>query len=133
AIVLTIASGVAIYAGVYAGLQSLYWTRDSIYRELNFADLEVRFLPDDVRNLPELRVPGVAHLERRLVLPGTMPLPGRAPLAAVMTFLETERPTIHSFQVVAGRLFRPEELDAAVIDVGLATSLGSTVGDGIEV
>src|SRR6266850_1741058 len=37
AIVLTTASGVAIYAGIYTGLLSLFWTRDSIFKELRFA------------------------------------------------------------------------------------------------
>lgn len=133
AIVLTIASGVAIYAGVYDGLLSLFWTRDSMFRELHFADLEVRFLPDDVRNVPDLAVEGVRRLERRLVLPGTLHRPGQMPLAAVMTFLETPAPTIHSFKVVAGRLFRHDELDAAVIDIDLASYHGRKVGDVIEV
>ena len=134
AIVLTLASGVAIYAGVYTGLLSLFWTRDSIYRELHFADLEVRFLPDDVRNLPELSgIQGVARLERRLVFPGIVRMPGKAPLTAVMTFLENQAPAIHSFKVIAGRLVRSDELDTVVIDVGLATHHGQKVGDVIEV
>jgi putative ABC transport system permease protein len=134
AIVLTLASGVAIYAGVYTGLLSLFWTRDSIYRELHFADLEVRFLPDDVRNLPELSdIQGVARLERRLVFPGILRMPGKAPLTAVMTFLENPAPAIHSFKVIAGRLVGRDELDTVVIDVGLATYHGQKVGDVIEV
>ena len=36
AIVLTVASGVAIYAGIYTGLLSLFWTRDSIFAEQHF-------------------------------------------------------------------------------------------------
>lgn len=134
AIVLTLASGVAMYAGVYTGLLSLFWTRDSIFRELHFADLEVRFLPDDVRNLPDLAgIPGVAALERRLVFPGIVRMPGKAPLTAVMTFLENPAPAIHSFKVIAGRLVGRDELDTVVIDAGLATYHGQTVGDVIEV
>src|SRR5687768_9532764 len=87
AIVLTLASGVAMYTGIYTGLLSLFWTRDSIFRELHFADLEVRFLPDDANNLPGLSdIRGVARVERRLVFPGTLRLPGKAPVTAVMTF-----------------------------------------------
>jgi putative ABC transport system permease protein len=134
AIVLTVASGVGMYAGIYTGLLSLFWTRDSIFRELRFADLEVRFLPDDVRNLPDLvGIPGVAALERRLVFPGIVRMPGKAPLTAVMTFLENPVPAIHAFKVVAGRLVGRDELDTVVIDAGLATYHGYTVGDVIEV
>ena len=134
AIVLTLASGVAVYTGIYTGLRSLYGTRDSIYRELHFADLEIRFLPDDAKNLPEIAdIRGVAHVERRLVFPGTLRIPGRAPVTAVMTFLEKPAPAVHSFKLVSGRLFRPDELDAAVIDVSLATYHDQKVGDVIDV
>ncbi len=134
AIVLIVASGVAIYAGIYWGLLSLFRTRDSVYRAQHFADLEVRFLPEDVRNLPDLAgIEGVARLERRLLLSGVLRLSGQAPLTAVMTFLETPAPVIHAFKVVAGRLFRPDEQDAAVIDKGLGTHHGLKVGDLIEV
>jgi putative ABC transport system permease protein len=134
AIVLTIASGVAIYAGIYTGLLSLFWTRDSIFEELHFADLEVSFLPDDAHNLPELSgIAGVARVERRLVFPGTVRLPGQAPLTAVMTFLEDPAPVIHAFKLVSGRLVGPEELDTAVIDISLATYHGQRIGDVIEV
>src|SRR3989442_4887063 len=118
AMVRTIASGVAIYAGIYTGLLSLFWTRDSIFKELHFADLEVSFLPDDARNLPELSgIRGVARVERRLIFPGTVRMPGKPPLTAVMTFLENPAPVIHAFKVVAGRLIPPAELDTGVIHI----------------
>ncbi len=134
AIVLIVASGVAIYAGVHWGLLSLFRTRDTLYRKLHFADLEVRFLPEDARNLPDLGgIEGIARLERRLVISGILRQPGKAPLTTVMTFLEHPAPAIHSFKVVAGRLFGADEHDTAVIDSGLATHHGWKVGDRIEV
>jgi putative ABC transport system permease protein len=134
AIVLTIASGVAIYAGIYTGLLSLFWTRDSIFAEQHFADLQVSFLPDDARNLPDLGgIPGVARVERRLLFPGTVRIPGRRPLAALMTFLENPAPGVHAFKVVEGRLVAPDEFDTAVIDIWLARYHGKRIGDEIEV
>ena len=134
AIILTLASGVAVYAGVYMGVESLFWTRDSIYRELNFADLEVRFLPDDLRNLPSLSgLDGIARVERRLILPGIVRVPGKTPLTVIMTFLEAPEPAIHSFKFLAGRPFRADELDAAVIDVSLARYHGYKVGDLLDI
>ncbi len=134
AIVLTLASGVAVYAGFYMGVKSLLWTRDSIYRELHFADLEVRFLPDDARNLPDLsRLDGVTRIERRLVFPGIVRPPGKNPITVVMTSLEAPTPGIHSFKFLAGRPFRADELDAVVIDVSLATYHGYKVGDPVDV
>ena len=134
AIILTLASGVAVYAGFYMGVTSLLWTRDSIYRELHFADLEVRFLPDDDRNLPDLsHLDGVTRIERRLVFPGIVRPSGRAPITVVMTSLEHPTPGIHSFKFLAGRPFRADELDAVVIDASLATYHGYKVGDTIDI
>ncbi len=134
AIILTLASGVAVYAGFYMGMESLRWTRDSIYRELHFADLEVRFLPDDDRNLPDLsRLEGVARIERRLVYPGILRPAGQPPLTVVFTSLESPSPGIHSFKFLAGRPFRADELDAVVIDASLSTYHGYRVGDSLEV
>ena len=134
AIILTVASGVAVYAGFYMGVKSLFWTRDSIYRELHFADLEVRFLPDDARNLPDLsRLEGVTRLERRLVFPGIVRPPGKTPITVIMTSLEAPTPGIHSFKFLAGGPFRADELDAIVIDASLATYHGYKVGDTIDV
>jgi len=134
AIILMIASGVAVYAGIYMGVLSLLWTRDSVYRELHFADLEVRFLPDDARNLPDLsRLEGVRKIERRLVFPGIIRPPGKTPITAVMTSLEAPNPGIHSFKFLQGRPFRADELDAVVIDTSLAAYHGYRVGDTIDV
>src|SRR5262249_59938327 len=81
AIVLTLASGVAVYAGFYMGVKRLLWTRDSIYRELHFADLQVRFLQDDARNLPDLsRLVRLTPIDRRLDFPRILPPPGNTPL-----------------------------------------------------
>jgi putative ABC transport system permease protein len=134
AIILTLASGVAVYAGFYMGILSLLWTRDSIYRELHFADLEVRFLPDDARNLPDLsRLDGVTRIERRLVYPGIVRPAGKPPISVVMTSLEVPTPGIHSFKFLAGRPFRADELDAVVIDASLASYHGYRVGDTVDI
>ncbi len=134
AIILTIASGIVIYVGTSMGLTSLFHTRDSIFEELHFADLEARIIPDDVNNLPDFTsVPGVERVERRLVFPGAIRSERRPPLMAVMTFLETPDPGIHSFQFIAGRSFRPDELDAVVIERALAVEHGYRVGDSLAV
>jgi putative ABC transport system permease protein len=134
AIVLTLASGIAVDTGAYMGALSLLYTRDSVYSELHFADLEIRFLPDDARNLPDLsRIDGVTRMERRLVYPGIIRPQGQPPVTVVLTSLETPTPGIHSFRFLAGRPFRPDELDAVVIDASLATFHGYRVGDTFEV
>jgi len=134
AILLTLASGVAVYAGIYMGVLSLLYTRDTVYRELHFADLEVRFLPDDARNLPSLaKLEGVSRIERRLVFPGILRPPGKAPISVVMTSIESPNPAIHSFKFLEGRPFGKDELDAVVIDASLAEYHGYKVGDGMDI
>lgn len=134
AIIMTIASGVAVYVGVYTGIRSLFSTRDRVYERLQFADLEVRFVPEDVHNLPDLSdLAGVETLERRLVFPGIITSGGKRPLSAVMTFLETPSPEIHAFDFVAGRPFRADEWNAVVIERSLAVQHGYRVGDAIAV
>src|SRR6266508_6653495 len=130
AILLTLAGGVAVCAGSYMGVLSLLYTRDTVYRELHFADLEVRFHPDDARNLPDLsRFEGVTRVERRLVFPGVIRPRGKPPITVIMTSLESPNPGIHSFKFLHGRPFRSYELDAAVINTSLAAYHGYKVGD----
>jgi len=134
AIVMTIASAVGIYGGANMAIQSLLWTREHEFERLNFAALEVRFVPEDASNLPDLSaIDGVAKVERRLVLPATIRTADGRPLTAVMSFLETSLPEVHSFDFVEGRSFSPDELDAVVIEKSLLTYHGYRPGDTLEI
>lgn len=134
AIVMTLGSGLAVYGGLHMGVRSLFWTRDTIYDQLHFADLEVRFIPEDVNNLPVLSdLEGVESVERRLVFPAVIPLAGGEQLMAIMTFLESPTPEIHSFQYLEGRPFRAEEWDGLLIERSLAAYHGYRLGDGLQV
>lgn len=134
AIVLTIASAVGVYAGANMAIQSLLWTREREFERLNFADLEVRFVPEDARNLPDLSsLSGIENVERRLVLPAIIRTSEGKPLAGLMTFLEKSEPEVHSFEFVEGRPFSSEELDAVVIEKSLATYHGYHPGDTLEI
>jgi len=134
AIIMTIASAVGIYGGANMAIQSLLWTRDHEFERLNFASLEVRFIPDDASNLPDLSaIDGVEKVERRLVLPATIRTSQGRPLTAVMSFLETSLPEVHSFDFVEGRPFSPDELDAVVVEKSLLTYHGYSPGDTLEI
>jgi putative ABC transport system permease protein len=134
AVILTIASAVAVNVGMYAGIRSLFWTRDSINRELAFADLEVHFVPEDLHNVPPLDgLAGVASVERRLLFPGTVRTPQGRKLSAEMIFLEQPLPRLHQLRFVAGRPFRADAPNEVVIEQSLATYHGYRVGDAIDV
>jgi ABC-type antimicrobial peptide transport system permease subunit len=75
----------------------------------------------------------VEKIERRLTFPGIIKRAGTRPMMAVMTFLETPAPDIHSFQFIAGRPFQADELNAVVIERTLTVHHGYRVGDTLEV
>lgn len=133
-VVLTIAAGVGIYAGIGMAIATGFHTRAVLFDRMGFADLEVQFLPEDVANLPDLTgVPGIRAIERRLVLPGTVSLPGGGRIAGVLVFLEAIPPAIDALEIVAGRPLGGDGFEGAVIERSLATFHGVRVGDRIAV
>ncbi|MFQ5830126.1 MAG: FtsX-like permease family protein [Candidatus Methylomirabilia bacterium] len=133
-IVLTVACGVGIFAGIEMAIESLFNTRDVLFDRMRFADLEVQFLPEDVANLPELtQVPGVQTVERRLILRGEILLGGGRRLAGVLVFLETPEPSINSLERLAGHGVLAEDFESSVIERSLARYHGLEVGDRIRV
>src|SRR5436309_12636769 len=125
-----IAAGVGVHGGIWMAIGSAFHTRDVLFARMGFADLEVQFLPEDVANLPDLgRVPGVRTVERRLVLPGTVSLPGDRRIAGVLICLERTTPTLNALEVVRGRAVRAGDLESAVVDRSLAMFHGFRVGD----
>jgi len=134
AVVLTVASGVGIYAGAGMAIATGPHTRDVLFERTRFADLEVQFLPEDVENLPDLEgIPGVRAIERRLVLPGTVFLTDNSRMSGVLVFLETAEPSLDALELVAGSPLRPEDFQSAIIERSLAMFHGFRVGDRIRV
>ena len=133
AVALTVAAGVGVYAGVGMAINTGYNTRDVLLTRMKFADLEVQFLPEDVANIPDLeRVPGVRTIERRLIMPGTVLLPGGARMNGVMVFLESPEPTLDVLEMLAGHPVKPDDFESAVIERSLAEFHGFRVGDRIR-
>jgi putative ABC transport system permease protein len=120
-VVLTVASGVGIFVGAGMAITSGFLTRDALLDRMHFADLEVQFLPEDEANLPDLSsIPGVAAVERRLVLPGTITTGDGARLVGVMVFLGSASPALNSLEVLDGTTFDSRDPDSAVIERSLA-------------
>jgi hypothetical protein len=62
---------VGMYVGIHSATRSLFATREHEYRTLHMADVTLRFVPDDLTNVPHFSdIPGVAAWEARLVAPG---------------------------------------------------------------
>ena len=62
---LIIASGVGIFVAIQLALNNLASTQERLLGDLQVADLQVLFLPEDILNLPVLdQLPGVAVVHR---------------------------------------------------------------------
>ena len=134
AIALTIACGVSVYAGMEMAIKSLFYTRSTLYQETNFADLEIQFLPEDVNNLPDLsNIKGIKSMEKRLVFPGIVLLKDNKRISAVMTFMETNLPSVDSLKLIEGEPFRMDDFKSVVIERSLANYHGYKIGDTINV
>lgn len=133
AMVLTIACGVAIWIGISQATGNLLQTQERMLDEHNAPDLELTFLPEDLINLPDIAgTPGVAAVEGRLVMPGTIELKDGSPLTALILFLPQPAPTQYRLDFLAGRPFR-QGANEVVIDRALADYHGYSLGDEIVV
>lgn len=122
AIVLALAVAMTMLAGLEMGLSSLLQTRDHFTSQLRLADLEVRLLPEDVRNLPDWSdVAGIDRVESRLLMPGTLELgPGRT-IAALTVFQRSPEPLINQLKLLEGHRYPAGATEQAVAERALAS------------
>ncbi len=133
AIILTLACGIGVYTGVDMGIKSLFYTRDKIFKDMNFADLEIQILPEDIRNLPDFSdIPEIKHVEQRLVMPGIIQLKNNTRLTALMVFQENLKPDINKLEIIEGRNINGNKLDEAIAEKTLLVHHGIKPGDLVE-
>ncbi len=133
-IALSISYAVGVYAGVDMAIKSLFATRDILYARMNFADLEILFLPEDINNLPDLDgIDGIEKVERRLIFPGTILMGEHKKILGVVVFLENIRPEINALELTAGAPLQQNDLQSAVIEQSLARYHGLELGDSVRV
>jgi putative ABC transport system permease protein len=126
---LIMGSALAMYVGVYSAIDSLFDSRAGWYRELNAADLELRIVPEDAVNIPKLEgVPGVASVERRLVLPGNIDTKAGAKLYAVL-MATAAAPTVNQLRIDEGQNIDPARPNEVVIERSMAQHHGYKLGD----
>lgn len=134
AIALILSFGVTAYIGFYASVESLFHTRDSYYRELGAADLEVLFAPRSPGDIPDISgIPGVAGVESRMVAMGNIQLDGKRRLPALLILSDGKRPNpITRLKIIEGRLPGPDDPEGVVVERSLARYHGYKVGDTIR-
>lgn len=129
---LIMGSALAMYVGVYSAIDSLFDSRAQWYRELAVADLELRIVPEDTINIPDLSaVPGVAAVEQRLVLPGNVDTPAGAKLYTLMMATQAA-PTINRLRIDQGQNIDPLRPTEVVIERSMAQHHGYKVGDALR-
>ena len=130
-IVLMVAAGMGVYAGMSMSRETLFHTRDTLYEELRLADLRVRTTPAAPDELPSLAdIPGVARRARRFVTPGAVELKNGRPLASVIVYLEDgPQPGVNNLRIQQGAWGQPGTDHAVVIDRALAEVHGFGLGD----
>jgi ABC-type lipoprotein release transport system permease subunit len=134
AILATIALGVAVSGGIFSAMESIFYTQDTLFQQTHFADLEVSFVPEDVKNLPDLsKIDGVAKVERRLVFPGVTQLKDGKRLPTLLVFLDRPAPEVNALQISAGSPLDAKDQDGVVIERGLANFHAYGPGDAIRI
>jgi len=134
AIALIAASAFAIYSGIYSAMNSLFASRDHYYQEGNMADLELRFVPDDLANIPSLAgLPGIRSVEHRLLSPASLTLNDGKRLAGTLIGLDLAQPLqINRLTLLEGKALDPARPDEVIIDRNLARYHGLQVGDTLD-
>ncbi len=133
AVMLILGAGLGMYAGIYSAIDSLFETRDRIYREAGMAGYELRFSPEDVLNLPDWSdLPGADGASPRLLLPGNIELAGGRRLSALLVAADTAAP-VNRLLLAQGTALDPARPETAVIDRNLARHQGLRVGDRLVV
>ena len=130
---LTIGSGIAIYAGGFMARDSLFNTRDTYYRELNLADLEINFTPLSEDELPKVeKLNFVEKIEKRFITPASLETHTGKPLTSMVVYLDPIRlPEVNQLQIIQGTYLSPEDPTGVVIERTLAEIHGYKVGDEI--
>ncbi|WP_435103183.1 FtsX-like permease family protein [Arhodomonas sp. AD133] len=131
AAILGIAAG--LFIGIYSSIDSLYSTRDTYYRQLSAADLEVTFVPSDRANVPDLDdVEGVATWTTRLMSPGQLVLAdGSRHASTVITRDLADPAPIDELQVLQGTGLERETPNAVLIERTFADHFGVEPGDAL--
>jgi putative ABC transport system permease protein len=121
---------VGIYVGIYSAIRSLFQTRDRYYQSQHMADVEVRFVPDDLANVPDYAdIPGVAAWRARLLAPGQLELADGKRFPTQVVAQPLANTTVDTVAVLAGRKLSAARPEDVLIDRNFAAYHHIRVGD----
>nr|AEH26487.1 hypothetical protein [uncultured Acidobacteria bacterium A3] len=133
-LILALAVAFLMPAGMEMGLRSLLDTRNAFAQKHGLADLEVRMLPEDLRNLPDWSgIAGLDQVEERLLMPGIIENAGGQPVNALMVFLRRPQPTINRFELRQGRALSNGAAAEAIVERSAREFHGIDAGRELQV
>lgn len=133
AVMVILAAGFGMYAGIYSAIDSLFGFRDALYRRADVAAYEIRYSPEDAINVPAFDdVPGVRAAESRLLLPGNIERPDGTRLSALVVGVP-EGSRINRLLLSEGSALDPAQPTRVVVDRNLARHHDVGLGDRVTV
>lgn len=132
-IILIIAAGISICAGGFMSRDTILNTRDTYYKVLNLADLEMEFIPASPDEIPDIEeFKNQAIIIPRLVMPGTIETKTGELLQTLVVYIDTKStPEVNSLKLTEGNYLSPTESNGVVIERTLAEVHGYKTGDKI--
>ena len=124
---------VGIYVGIHSAIRSLFHTRDHYYQSLHMADVELRFVPDDLANVPDFSdIPGVAAWRPRLLVPGQLELPGGRRFPTEVVAQPVPNTAVNILSVLDGRALSADQPEDVLIDRNFAAYHHVRVNDRLQ-
>ena len=135
AIALVISCGVATFVLSLSTLHSLEVTQQTYYDRYQFADIfaHLKRAPDALADRIA-EIPGVAQVQKRIVVHVNLDVPGLADPAVgrLISLPETRPPVLNRLFIRRGRLLRPRRDDEILASEAFAKANQLDVGDAIQ-
>jgi len=135
AIAAVLAAGLAVLVASFGCIASLNESKDAFYERYRFADVFVSLkrAPNSVAERLK-SIPGIAHLETRVVVSVALDLPQVSEPATgqLISIPEGQHPILNDIELRRGRLVAPGRVSEVIISEAFADAQGLTLGDQIS-
>jgi len=133
AITVTVLIGVSFYSTLIIAMNNLVNSYNYVYEQLHYADFTVLLNPTPQKVVRELKeVENVENVEGRITLNIGIYINGTRQIAGLATGINsTHQPTVNNVKIESGRYFRPDELNACLLEHHFAAAYGYKEGENV--